>query len=83
MAGLAGSAAREAFRECRTVALGGSSISAAVRDTWPAPRRRALRWWPDLDGFAHQSWPLAERIDVQVDLVLRDGFTVGWDIGTG
>lgn len=35
----------------------------------------------DADGFAHESWPLAERNDVLIDLVLRHGFTVDWDIG--
>jgi RES domain len=34
------------------------------------------------DGFTHQVWPLAERTDVLIDLVLREGFTVDWDIGT-
>ncbi len=34
-------------------------------------------------GFSHESWPLAERVDVLVDLVLREGFTVDWDIATG
>ena len=33
------------------------------------------------DWFTAESWPLAERIDVLVDLVLRSGFTVDWDIG--
>jgi hypothetical protein len=36
-----------------------------------------------INGFTHESWPLAERIDVLVDLVLREGFTVDWDIGIG
>jgi hypothetical protein len=31
-------------------------------------------------GFTVQSWPLAERGDVLVDLVLRHGFTADWDI---
>jgi hypothetical protein len=33
------------------------------------------------DGFTHEWWPLAERSDVLIDLVLREGFTVDWDIG--
>jgi RES domain-containing protein len=33
------------------------------------------------DGFIHESWQLADRVDVLVDLVLRQGFTVDWDIG--
>ena len=35
------------------------------------------------DGFAHQSWPLSDRVDVLVELVLREGFTVDWDLGNG
>jgi hypothetical protein len=34
-----------------------------------------------IDGFAHESWPLAHRVDVLVDLVLREGFTVDWNLG--
>lgn len=34
-----------------------------------------------INGFAYESWPLADRTDVLVDLVLREGFTVDWDIG--
>jgi hypothetical protein len=33
------------------------------------------------DAFAIESWPLADRTDILTDLVLRNGFTVGWDIG--
>jgi hypothetical protein len=36
----------------------------------------------DADGFTYESWPLAQCVDVLVDLVLREGFTVDWDIGT-
>lgn len=33
------------------------------------------------DGaFATESWPLADRIDVLTDIVLRHGFTVGWEL---
>lgn len=32
------------------------------------------------DAFAIESWPLADRTDILTDLVLRNGFTVGWDI---
>ena len=32
------------------------------------------------DGFRCQSWPLAQRPDLLTDLVLRHGFTVGWQI---
>jgi hypothetical protein len=35
-----------------------------------------------LDGLTHESWPLAQRPDVLVDLVLRNGFTVDWELGT-
>ena len=34
------------------------------------------------DTFAIQSWPLADRTDILSDLVLRNGFTVGWNIGS-
>lgn len=36
-----------------------------------------------VDGLTHESWLLSERVDVLVDLVLREGFTVDWDLGTG
>jgi len=32
------------------------------------------------DAFAVESWALTDRTDVLADLVLRHGFTVGWDI---
>jgi hypothetical protein len=32
------------------------------------------------DAFAIESWILADRADILTDLVLRHGFTVGWDI---
>lgn len=32
------------------------------------------------DAFRVDTWPLAERVDVLADLVLRHGFTVGWDL---
>lgn len=31
------------------------------------------------DAYDVESWTLAERVDVLADLVLRHGFTVGWD----
>ncbi len=34
-----------------------------------------------LDAFATESWPLAQRDDILAELVLRQGFTVSWDIG--
>ena len=33
------------------------------------------------DGFAIESWALADRTDILTDLVLSHGFTVGWEIG--
>jgi hypothetical protein len=33
------------------------------------------------DGFEMESWALRDRADVLTDLVLNQGFTVGWDIG--
>jgi hypothetical protein len=32
------------------------------------------------DTFNIESWPLADRIDTLTTLVLRHGFTVGWDV---
>lgn len=32
------------------------------------------------EQFETESWPLAKRTEVIADLVLRHGFTVGWDI---
>jgi hypothetical protein len=34
-----------------------------------------------LDAFASESWPLAQRDDILTELVLRQDFTVSWDIG--
>ena len=34
-----------------------------------------------LDAFACESWPLAQRDDILTELVLRQDFTVSWDIG--
>lgn len=33
------------------------------------------------DGFELESWALSDRTDVLADLVLHNGFTIGWDIG--
>lgn len=33
------------------------------------------------NAFATESWPLADRTDILTDLVLRNSFTIGWDIG--
>jgi hypothetical protein len=33
------------------------------------------------DGFEMESWALGDRMDVLIDLVLHQGFTVGWNIG--
>jgi hypothetical protein len=32
------------------------------------------------DAFAIESWRLEDRIDILTDLVLRHGFTTGWDV---
>jgi hypothetical protein len=34
-----------------------------------------------LDAFVCESWPLAQRDDILTELVLRQDFTVSWDIG--
>ncbi len=33
-----------------------------------------------LEPFTFESWPLSERTDVLTELVLRHGFTVGWEL---
>lgn len=33
------------------------------------------------DAFDIQSWVLADQIDILTDLVLRNGFTIGWAVG--
>ena len=33
------------------------------------------------DAFVIEPWPLADRSDVLTELVLRHGFTVGWEMG--
>jgi hypothetical protein len=35
-----------------------------------------------LDAFSTDWWPLAQRVDIITQLVLHQGFTVSWDIGT-
>jgi hypothetical protein len=32
------------------------------------------------DAFEVESWLFVDRVDVVVDLVLHQGFTVGWDV---
>jgi hypothetical protein len=69
-------------------------LADAVKRWWPQPDALdALVYRPRttpetsinyaffaLDAFSFESWPLAERVDILTDLVLRHGFTVGWDL---
>ncbi len=69
-------------------------LADAVRRWWPEPDGLdALVYRPRttpetsvnyaffaLDAFKTESWPLAERVDVLANLVLRHGFTVGWEL---
>ena len=67
-------------------------LADAARRWWPdldaivyrsrtTPSTSANYAFFGIDGFTHEWWPLAERSDVLIDLVLREGFTVDWDIG--
>ncbi len=69
-------------------------LADAVKRWWPAPDALdALVYRPRttpetsvnyaffaLDAFCTESWPLAERTDVLTNLVLRHGFTTGWEL---
>jgi hypothetical protein len=69
-------------------------LADAVKRWWPQPDALdALVYRPRttpetsinyaffaLDAFSFESWPLAERVDILTDLVLRHRFTVGWDL---
>jgi hypothetical protein len=69
-------------------------LADAVKRWWPEPDALdALVYRPRttpetsinyaffaLDPFSFESWPLAERTDTLTNLVLRHGFTVGWDL---
>jgi RES domain len=59
-----------------------SDLDAIVYRSRTTPSSSANYAFFGADGFSHQAWPLAERTDVLIDLLLREGFTVDWDIGT-
>jgi hypothetical protein len=56
-------------------------LDAIVYRSRTTPSTSANYAFFGIDGFTHDWWPLAERSDVLIDLVLREGFTVDWDIG--
>lgn len=59
------------------------AVDALVYRARTAPETSVNYAFFALDAFATESWPLAGRADVLADLVLRHGFTVGWDIVGG
>jgi hypothetical protein len=69
----------------------GHQLSDRVRHWWDeldgivyrsrtTPTTSANLAFFDNDGFDVDGWPLAGRSDVLVDLVIRHGFTVDWDL---
>jgi hypothetical protein len=57
-----------------------TDIDAIVYRSRTTPESSLNYAFFDDDGFAAESWPLGERIDVLTALVLHHGFTVNWDI---
>jgi hypothetical protein len=55
-------------------------LDAIVYRSRATPERSANFAFFAGDAFTVESWTLAKRIDVLTDLVLRQGFTAGWDI---
>ncbi|BBU24334.1 hypothetical protein [Mycobacterium xenopi] len=58
-----------------------SDLDAIVYRPRTTPETSANFAFFALDAFSPESWPLAERADVLIELVLRHGFTVSWDVG--
>jgi hypothetical protein len=58
-----------------------SDLDAVVYRPRTTPETSANFAFFALDGFTPKSWPLAERTDVLVALVLRHGFTLSWHLG--
>jgi hypothetical protein len=57
-----------------------SDLDAVVYRSRTTPETSAnLAFFTD-DAFAIESWRLEDRIDILTDLVLRHGFTMGWNI---
>lgn len=59
-----------------------SDLDAIVYRPRTTPETSANFAFFALDAFSPESWPLAERADVLIELVLRHGFTVSWDVGS-
>lgn len=58
-----------------------SDLDAIVYRPRTTPETSANFAFFAIDAFTAESWRLAERTDVLTDLVLHDGFTVGWELG--
>jgi hypothetical protein len=56
-------------------------VDAVVYRSRTTPETSANYAFFSADPFMVESWRLADRTDVLTDLVLRHGFTAGWDIG--
>jgi hypothetical protein len=57
-----------------------TDIDAVVYRSRTTPESSVNYAFFDDKGFDVESWPVGERIDVLTALVLRDGFTINWDI---
>lgn len=56
-----------------------SDLDAIVYRSRTTPQTSANFAFFANDAFDMQSWPLAERTDTLTDLVLHNGFTIGWE----
>lgn len=55
-----------------------SDLDAIVYRSRTTPENSTNYAFFGLEAFSAETWPLAERVDVLADLVLRHGFTVGF-----
>ena len=55
-------------------------LDAIIYRSRPTPTRSVNVAFFSTDAFRAQSWVFVEREDIVVDLVLRHGFTVDWDL---
>jgi hypothetical protein len=58
-----------------------SDLDAVVYRSRTTPETSANFAFFTDEAFAIESWRLEDRIDMLTDLVLRHGFTMGWDVG--
>ena len=68
-----------AARRCRA-ALVADELDAVIYRPRTTPETSINYAFFALEPFTVESWPLAERTDVLTELVLRHGFTVGWEL---